>query len=350
MGLTLPNNLTVHFIGDPHLGKKFEAGVPLHRRGERERKQLQHFINELEVEADVIIIVGDLFDHPYVGYSVVDAAARALLSAAERNDNRRYYVMAGNHDLPRLITSVGAFHDLEQRLEGRYWNLRVVRRPLVEEGIAFFPWEWDRRADAQVKDVENEEAYLAVGHWDLSMFEGKDDHLAPVEELQRAFGPNVGIWSGHYHVPGEYTVKGVKIECTGSLEPYSHDQDPSGALYVTLPLNRILEAPASEFKDKCVRVILKPGEELPDLDCLALTHKREANEKVIRETTTSLRDFDWNKVLKERIDRLDPLVQAFIKERLHYDEQHGSSDQADGPSEADGDASAVGDQPSPTLG
>jgi DNA repair exonuclease SbcCD nuclease subunit len=323
MLFVLPDGSRLDVIGDPHLGKKFEVGVPIHRRGERETKQMQKFRDALEADADVICIVGDLFDHPYVSLGVIDMAAKAILSAAERNSDVTYVVMAGNHDLPRNVAAVGAFHDLEDRLRDRLPNLHIVRKPTVIEQVAFFPWEWDRRADEQVKDVENEDAYAAVGHWDLALFEGRDDHLAPTRELHGAFGSSIPIISGHYHVAGKYRIKGIEVDCTGSLEPYGHDQDPDQTLYVTQTLSEVLSQDPSVFRDKHLRVRLNPGEELPEIDCLALTHIRvvsPSSDSSVRQTTTSIRDFDWNKILKERIEPLDPTVKGFIKERLPYDE------------------------------
>lgn len=315
MNFTLPDGKLVHLIGDPHLGKKFEHGVPMQKRGLRERKQFQQFRDELETEADIIVMVGDLFDHPYVGYAVVDETAAAIRSAAERHEDRIFIFIAGNHDLPKDTTKVGAFHDLVDRLSGRYENVHIVRRPTVISNIALMPWEWDRRADEQLQEIEHEEAHAVIGHWDLATFEGKNDHLAPVGSIHRAFG-EVPIWSGHYHVPGPYTVAGCVVECTGSMQPYSHGEDPSGAIYITLPLSEALSRPSGDFKDKCVRVILAPGESLPELDAMAVTPLRVATAKQATEVTQSLDDWDWTKMLRARIKKLDPEVQTFVKERL----------------------------------
>lgn len=339
MDFLLPNGTRVHLIGDPHLGKKFEVGVPLKNRGVREASQFQDFRNRLETDTDIIIMVGDLFDHPYVGYAVVDEAAAAIAGAAERNPHTIYIMMAGNHDMPRNTTAVGAFHDLEQRLKGRYQNLHIVRRPTVISKIALMPWEWDRRADEQVKEIANEEALAVVGHWDLASFEGRDDHLAPVDSLHAAFG-EVPLYSGHYHVAGQYGA----VTCTGSLQPYSHAEDPSGALYVTKTLSEALAASQGAFKGKMLRILLAPGEELPDIDALAVTHKRvisESDPKTV--DTMSLSDLDWNKILSERVGKLDPKVQNFIKERLPYDDtasqQRRGSNQTVRQSSSDGDSS-----------
>lgn len=308
----LSNGARVHLIGDPHLGKKFEEGVPQHRRGERESSQNAAFTAELETPADIIVMVGDLFDNPYVSDAVIVAAARAVLGAAERNPDVLYVMMAGNHDKPRNLTLVGAWHAFREMTQHRLSNLVIVDRPVHLGALAFFPWEWDRRADAQVADLVGALGVEhAIGHWDLAVFDEKDDHLAPVDALRAAFGQEVGLWSGHYHKRGVY-LDGA-VNCTGSMQPYAHGE---GDLYVTLTREEALVA--TDLHDKVVRVLLAPGEEMPEIDCLALTHKRvRVDEEDGVESTVSIDDFDFHRIVRERIHDRDPRVRGFIEERMH---------------------------------
>jgi DNA repair exonuclease SbcCD nuclease subunit len=316
---TLADGRRVHLIGDPHLGKKFETGVPAHRRGERELSQAAHFVAELDTDADIIVQVGDLFDNPNVSREVVLSAACAALAAAERNPDVLFFHMAGNHDQPRNLGTVGAWPLFKKMIESRHENLFAVDRPTCAEGIALFPWEWDRTAAEQVADLEGCRYEVAVGHWDLSIFDGKDDHLVPVAALR-----GVPIYSGHYHKPGAYTVADVEVICTGSMEPYAHGE---GDMYVTVTRAEALER--DDLHDKVVRVILAPGEETPEIDCLALTHVRSRDD-ADEEDTVSLDDFDFHRIVRERIQDRDPQVRDFIEERmsLEPEKQRGGSDQA----------------------
>ncbi|MGN6819311.1 MAG: metallophosphoesterase [Sphingomonas sp.] len=319
MDFTLPDGTTVHLIGDPHLGKKFEVGVPLHRRGEREARQLMKFRKELDHDSDIIVMVGDLFEHPYISYQALNEAMQAILSAAEARPSVRYIMMAGNHDLPQRMDGTGAFHVFTTGMSNRLDNLDVVTRPNIICGIALFPWEWDRTALDQVSDLQDGEAYAAIGHWDLQSF-GKDDHLAPTAALRRAFG-EIELYSGHDHNPGDYEVDGWIVHCTGSLEPYSHSQDPAGSIYVTLTPEQALER--NDLHDKFVRLLVAPGEDMPELDCLALTKKvvRKDEPEMEAGETVSLDNFDWGGILKRKIKPLHPEVQAFIEERLPHHEE-----------------------------
>ena len=50
-------------LGDPHLGRTFVHGVPLHRRGEREVMMWRNFAQSLSnVTTPLHICLGDLFD------------------------------------------------------------------------------------------------------------------------------------------------------------------------------------------------------------------------------------------------------------------------------------------------
>jgi hypothetical protein len=319
--ITLPSGKTAWLIGDPHLGRKFETGVPLHRRGEREKRQFAKFVAELNTPGvDYNIMVGDLFDHPYVGFGVVVEAAEAVLAAARAHPYTTFIDMAGNHDLPRNLGVVGAWDAFEQMVNGRLENLRVAREPCWVGDVALFPWQWGISAVDQIpaahifnKDGwgEDEQIKVAIGHWDLQSYGGDDSHLAPVAELN-ALGIT-DIYSGHYHIEGE--VGGV--HCTGSLEPYSHGEDPNELIYVTRSLAEVLETPEA-WTDKCVRVVLAEGEELPtDIDCMAMTSIRAQAEATEAEQV-NLNAFDWDKVMTEALADVDPEVRDFIKDRMTW--------------------------------
>lgn len=307
-------------IGDPHLGKQFEVGVPLHRRGERERRQMALFRKELNTpNAAMIVMVGDLFDHPYVGYAVVKEAAEVTVEAAEHNPEVTYVFVAGNHDLPRNITRVGAFHAFERMVGNRLPNLHVLRQPRRIGSVVFFPWEWDRTAEEQVEDfVRDIDVRHCVGHWDLKSFGGADAHLAPVDALKAAFPAVEGFWSGHYHEEGDYNLAGDVVYCCGSLEPYSHGEDSEGSVYVTLSRDDVISA-ADELRDKCVRILLRPGEDVPDIDALSITVERVRYAEA-EDTGLCFETLDWGSILAQKLAPLDPIVRAFITERLSTDD------------------------------
>lgn len=317
MLVKLLNGATAWLIGDPHLGKTFEAGVPLDRRGEREARQLAKFKKLLDYDADYIVVMGDLFDHPYVSFSVVLDAYKALANAAASHTKCTYIVIAGNHDVPRNLEAVGAFHVLESMCHLRAENLHVLSKTAQVGPIACFPWKWHIPAAQQqiIAPVDNDRVDLVVGHWDLQVFGENTDHLAPTEMLTKCF-PDAPLYSGHYHVPGPYSVNGVTVTCTGSMEPYSHGEDPNGDIYITTTPAELERMDPASLREKCIRVLLKEGEEMPSgIDCFALTPKRFRDESIEQDEIV-LGNFSWDEIVQAKLADLPVKVKDFITERL----------------------------------
>lgn len=316
MLVDLPTGEKARLIGDPHLGRRFERGVPLDRRGEREKSQFAKFVAALHTSGVAVnIMVGDLFEHPHVSNAVVIAAAEAYLKAAEVLPDVLFIALAGNHDRSRELGAVGAWDLFKRILAGRRQNLLLLDKPtwLSDRKLILFPWVWGTPALDQVPTTDLD-GYVAVGHWDLQSFGGDDSYICPAQSLHEIGVDR--IYSGHYHIPGVYKVMGHPVCCTGSLEPFTHAEDPDGEIYVTLTLAEATDG--RDLRDKFVRLELAEGEIAPeDLDCQALTTKvlREATEK-----TRPQDDFDWPKIVEDALKDLAPEVRDFITERLTQDD------------------------------
>jgi DNA repair exonuclease SbcCD nuclease subunit len=324
MRVELSCGSTVWFIGDPHLGKRFENGVPLNRRGEREARQMRKFKDELETDADVIICVGDVFDHPQVSMATIIEAVDAIELAARRRPNVQFFMMAGNHDRSRQLNTVGAWEIFRRIIGGRLDNVFIVDTVGKVETIVFVPWEWGKPVAQAIeerftKSHENVEVELVVLHHDLEAFGGNTDYMVPARLIMERFPNCQKIITGHWHLEGDYKIDGVDVACTGSLEPYTHAEDPNGELYVSLTLDELEARDPAELKDKCVRVFLRDGEELPvGLDCLQLTGKRITELEADPEASVAekLGAFDWAAILDEHLKDVEPYVREFIDERL----------------------------------
>jgi DNA repair exonuclease SbcCD nuclease subunit len=311
----------VWHMGDPHLGKRFENGVPLHRRGERETRQWRKFKDELAVDCDINICMGDLFDHPQVSLSTIVDAAEAYELAAMRRPKTQFFIMAGNHDRSRQLATIGAWDLFKKILAGRFDNLFLVDYVGQVETLAFFPWEWGK----PVADALNErfpkpnvEIEHVVLHHDLEAFGGDTSYMVPAKLIKERFPNCIRIVTGHWHIEGTYKIDGIDVDCTGSLEPYTHAEDPNGEIYKTFSLAQLREQDPASLKDKCVRVLLSEGEELPvDLDCLQITGKRlTALEDDEPSVAQKLGAFDWQNILDEHLKDVPDYVRAFIDERL----------------------------------
>lgn len=268
-------------LGDVHLGKAFKNGVPLHRRGERERLQWAEFeahLNAVE-PGDVHVQVGDLFDQAIVPYGVVFRAARAYKAAAEANPAVTYGLLQGNHDDSRDVEKVTAF-DLFCEIVGETPNIIVAREApelIVHLGMSFVMIPWHPVMTAAEVIVAHAElitgADVVLGHWDVVM--GHGNQLP--SELLAKLGVKHAI-TGHDHLKRDLALDGLPIHVTGSMQPYSHAEDPEGRLYVTHSLAEVL-ANIDGFRDKNLRVVLAKDEVLDvPVDCLSLTFKRDGAE------------------------------------------------------------------------
>lgn len=306
-------------IGDPHFGIDFnKRGTPLGRRGERERMQLKQFTHELYMGERMNIMVGDLFDHPVVDIKIVHAIYEAYAQAAADRPNTLFVLLAGNHDLFRQLRDPktglplkGSFHALARMLQ-HIPNVVVLFEATIIDGVAFFPWQWDVTAQQQVENLGHTLPHIAVGHWDLIDFGGSPDHLCPKQSLEEA-GVSI-IASGHIHRAGDYSG----VVCTGSMQPYTHAEDDNGSLYRTVTLAELEEIPEEVLYHLNIRVLLEPGETLPEVDCLSLTSKRVGDAEEVELSEVSLGAFDLKTVLNRNMEDMqipDP-VRGFVWEKI----------------------------------
>ena len=241
----------MRYLGDVHLGKKFEANVPLHRRGDREKIQWAQFVAELDNGTDPLVQVGDIFDKTVVSNSVVWATAQALREAAQR---RPIAILRGNHDASRDSTRVSSFQILTELV--RPFGVIVADEVPVEfHDVVLIPWSpWLSAAEMVDKHAQVICDYqTVVGHWDVVMGDGNQLPSAMLASL----GVTTAI-TGHDHNARELEMDGVKVIVTGSMQPYSHGEDAAGAMYETRASEdaaETLEAEPNWFADKCLRVI-----------------------------------------------------------------------------------------------
>ncbi|WP_181181014.1 metallophosphoesterase [Mesorhizobium sp. B2-4-5] len=279
--------MSVGILGDPHLGRAFVRGVSLEKRGLREKMMLEDFQQRVKASGqyDVFICLGDLFDKWAVPYGIVFQAAWSYLAAARKNPTTDYFVIAGNHDISRDLEKKGAL-DLFELIVGDLSNVHVVRHHkggffcgIGRKRVGFFPFHPTKPA----AELVTEKVDIAFGHWDTIF---GDSNLIPTKKLAE-MGCEVA-YTGHVHLPDEFTRDDVKVVQVGSMQPYAHGED-NGEMYVTLALD---ELEGKDLRDKCIRVLLAPGERLDvEVDCLQLTVQRVgANEEETEEVTMG--DFD----------------------------------------------------------
>lgn len=272
----------VTLLGDVHLEKKFRTGVPLHRLGEREGLVWADFEASLH-EARLRpyhVQVGDIFDQMCVSETAVLKTASLYRFYAERAPGTRFIIIRGNHDASRDITKKSSF-DILAELLAPVPNITVFKESVGVIGdYGFLPWH-PFKSSAQlafdlVSLTKGKKLKAVFCHCDIGTFGGNDDNLIPTKILSQITDVVV---TGHVHVPDTYSQDGVTVVVTGSMQPYTHNEDLTNVLYRTLTLQEFQDGLyKDDWKGLNLRILLKPGEILPMApDCLSFIGKTVAD-------------------------------------------------------------------------
>lgn len=308
----------IDIMGDPHLAKTFVHGVPLHRRGDREAMVWDAFrANLAAAESDLHVCMGDLFERPIVPYDAILKAADIYRNAASDKPQTRFVILRGNHDcLVRDLERASAF-DLFARLVSDVPNVIVISDVVMIDGYVFVGYDPVTPLADRITD-DHRGAKAAFFHAETEGY-GKDFNVIPFEKLAELDIRQV--YNGHEHKPARFTKHDVDVTVVGSLQPYAHGEETDDTLYVTLALSEL--ETAGELTNKCVRILLEPGETLDqEIDCLQLTIKRQVDtDAEIGEVT--LGEFDIDALFKQAFAEAnvsnaltDTMQQRFHERRL----------------------------------
>ncbi len=277
------DGMTVNTIGDPHLGRSFKTGVPLHRLGDREAMVWEEFERQLGLPADLTIIMGDLFDKFVVPPEVVLRCFDLLLKYT--SSKQPIYILRGNHDASRDTNKGSSFDILERLVAAANAPLFTVTGASLTTfvhqdttAVLLCGWSPFQNAADSMDSVlvGNRPTPIAAafGHWDVIQH-GDDTHnMIPLDQLA-AHGIKK-VFTGHVHKADSFTRQGIEVIVVGSLQPYAHgEQQPGDPLYQTLTPSEVYAAGLESFQNTNLRVLLAPGEEFPEtVDCLSFTVKR----------------------------------------------------------------------------
>lgn len=297
--ITLDTGEEIQTIGDPHLGREFKTNVNLHRRGEREKSVWTTFTSLLNCGKDVVVCVGDLFDTFAVRTEVVLKAFDLVSEACTKHPKTTFIFIPGNHDLSKDKTKASSYQ-MFAKLCGLDCksNLIVVldkdNHTTVGDTLlhltAYNPFE---AAKVEKEDFDRIKKWdgevIAFGHYDSVNIDGKG--YVPPRSLTRYC---TLVVSGHEHTYTEN--KRGKLLVTGSMQPYSHAEDPDQTTYISIDSDTISDLDTTVFKDMFVRILCDSKFVLEDkFECLSLTYKlKDSTDKKeeIEELDTTTIDID----------------------------------------------------------
>lgn len=302
--------LEVDVLGDVHLGKKFTTGVPLHRRGEREQMVFEEFVDRImHPRATPQVQVGDLFDAYSVDDAVVLATARAYKSAAAANPKVNYVVNRGNHDASRDTNKASSF-DMFREMVRHVANIKVSLGPHLFLGgnpaYGVLAWEPFRTAEETALTLEKmwleskqPKLDFVFTHCDLESFGGSTFNVLPADVLRRITSK---VYNGHVHTPETRMIQGLEVVNVGSMQPYSHAEDPDSRLYRTISFEEVTQAYPGVFHDLNLRVLLEPGQVLPEIDCLSIIPKTSVEAPgEVPDIAVELQDFNLQALMAQSL-------------------------------------------------
>lgn len=306
---------TFKLIGDPHIGRKFKTGVPVHRLGERETSVKNQLYAEVaSTDNTPVIVMGDLFDT----YSIPDELTLWVSETLnEATQWKEVYVLRGNHCVSRDAEKRGSF-DVLERLCPKvvfvkdFWEIVLpnhVGRLLLFGYNAF-------KSAAELVDVlpRNLNYLAAFGHWDLTSH-GSDFNLVPTEVFAELKIPVA--YTGHIHKRQTIERHGVTVHAVGSMQPYAHGEQAEGdPRYQTLTLDEFNARNPEDFLDVNLRILLK-GDEVFDtqLDCLSLVFKHIADDET-EPLDVAYDSFDSDNILTECLVGVSEGLTSWVKGRL----------------------------------
>ena len=89
--------VNIKTLPDPHIGRVFRVGVPLHRLGERELSQMADLKASLmEGPEEYHVCTGDIFDKFVAPNNVLLAVYEAYAEAARARPDRQFYILRGS--------------------------------------------------------------------------------------------------------------------------------------------------------------------------------------------------------------------------------------------------------------
>lgn len=313
-----------HFIGDVHLGKVFKSGVRPEYAGYREKMIREQFVSELEeafLSGKSAVQVGDLFDNFRVPVEMVVDTAQVLTNAAAKMKmkGKGIYILAGNHDESRDADRVSSLA-LLQMLVAHHPNVKIIRgKAQVHESILFVPFNAFSTPEEQLSPFVGQTFKAVVGHWDVTEIAGAHQSQLLPFDIAQEMAPL--IVTGHDHNPRclwwEQGDAGVSVFVVGSMQPYSHAEDPEELFYTTMTLDDLAKRPTG-CRGKHLRVLLKRGEEFnppPGLDPIAITFKYEGVEEEQKEIDVE-NLFDIEALIETAFSGLSDYKKAVLRDLL----------------------------------
>ena len=284
-------------ISDTHIGKKWAANVPLHRRGDREKLQRETFANILANCHEDWYHLGDLFDSWNVSNDDLMFVANELLKWSVNNPSCYATIIAGNHDLSRS-NKYSSFEVLDE-VVSQTKNIELLDFPDIVDDELFIPFSYQESYAEMIKPFLGK-------HW-KNVYVHAD--LPDVEALKQLDADH--IYSGHLHNLRPHNVVGG-VEFVNSMLPLNHYEAAGtkwdGTLYKTYQCADEFYVSNDDVRDRCVKILVHENEIAPnreDIDAMQVIIKSADEEAANMYEDVVADGFDARSVFDECMKDVD---------------------------------------------
>jgi DNA repair exonuclease SbcCD nuclease subunit len=218
-------------IGDAHLGRSYypyttEAGV-----NQREHDFERSFEAAVELalaqDPDLVVWLGDVFDHPRPTYRSFRVAQRGL--ARIRDHGVGAVVISGNHDTPRLPGTGSPYSPLADAFPEFHFAHRLSYERFDLPGVAVHAVPQMLTVEATLAALEEAERSRRPGVTNLLLTHPRLTQVQPRHadineiEVDAATLRSDLVLLGHYHT---HTCVGDGVWYAGATDTFSFSDDP----------------------------------------------------------------------------------------------------------------------------
>jgi DNA repair exonuclease SbcCD nuclease subunit len=226
--------MRVAAIGDAHLGRSYYPFTTPEGINQREWDFERSFEAAVELaldqEPDLIVWLGDVFDHPRPTYRSFRLAQRAL--ARIRDHGLRAVIISGNHDTPRLPGTGSPYSALADSFPEMYFAHRLTYERFELPGLVVHAVPQMLTVEATLDALAEADRSRSLDRANLLLTHPRitqvQPHYADINEIEVDAGllRSDFVLLGHYHF---HTRVAEGIWYAGSTDTFSFADDPDKA-------------------------------------------------------------------------------------------------------------------------
>jgi exonuclease SbcD len=221
-------------LGDAHLGRSYYSYTTADGFNQRERDFEESFTRAVELalaqSPDLVVWLGDIFDHPRPTYRSYRIAQRALVRI--RDHGVPLVVITGNHDTPRLPGTGSPYSALADLFPEIRFAHRMSYERFEFSGLVVHAVPQMLTVDAALAALQEAKAGRSTDRTNLLLTHPRvpqvEPHHADINEIEvdasllKLAATDLALL-GHYHF---HTKVDTGIWYAGSTDTFSYADDP----------------------------------------------------------------------------------------------------------------------------